>query len=62
MALWEQLLIGVVVLLVLLWLRPGIKGALKRSREATERDWSGALIPVAVVVLFVLLLVAMVRG
>jgi L,D-transpeptidase ErfK/SrfK len=61
MALWEQILLGVLALLLVIWLRPGIKAALARSRAATERDWRGTLLPVLVVVLFVLLLIAFVR-
>lgn len=62
MALWEQILLGVLALLVLLWFRPGLKSALEKSRDAEEKDWRGALLPVGVVVLFVLLLIVMVRG
>ncbi|MEN8261178.1 MAG: hypothetical protein ABFS02_11435 [Pseudomonadota bacterium] len=55
---WETLLLGVVVLLVVLWFRPGIKAALERSRTA-EKDWPGALIPIAMVVLLVIFLIMM---
>lgn len=61
MALWEQILVGVLVLLVLLWFRPGIRESMKRSREAQERDWNAVLLPVGLVVLFVLLLIWGVR-
>lgn len=60
MALWEQILLGILVVLVLLWFRPGIRAAMKQSREA-ERDWGSVLLPVGVVVLFVLLLVMTVQ-
>jgi hypothetical protein len=62
MALWEQILLGVLALLVLFWVRPGVRAALEKSRDAEDKDWRGALLPVAVVVLFVLLLIGMVRG
>jgi hypothetical protein len=62
MALWEQILVGVLVLLLLLWFRPGIRAALRQSRDAKSRDWSGVIFPVGLVVLFVLLLIALVRG
>ena len=55
---WEKILLGVVALLVLLWFRPGIKAAMEQSRNA-ERDWAGALIPIALVILFVLALIAL---
>ena len=61
MALWEKILLGVLVLLVVLWFRPGIKAALQRSREAENKDWKGVLLPIGAVVLFVLLLIMMVR-
>ncbi len=62
MALWEQILLGVLALLVLLWFRPGLKAAMQKSRDAEQKDWRGALLPVGMVVLFVVLLIAMVRG
>ncbi|WP_419640896.1 hypothetical protein [Thiolapillus sp.] len=52
---WESLLLGVMVLLVLFWFRPGIKATLERSRHA-EKDWPGLLLPLAAVVLFVIML------
>lgn len=58
MATWEQVLLGIGGLLILLWFRPGIKAAIERSRNA-ERDWAGALIPLGLVVLFVLALLAL---
>lgn len=62
MALWEQLLIGMLLVLLLLWFGPGLRGALKQSREAKERDWAGVLLPIGFVVLLVLLLIGLVRG
>ncbi len=61
MALWEKILLGVLVLVVVLWFRPGIKAALQRSREAENKDWKGVLLPIGAVVLFVLLLIMLVR-
>ncbi|HKJ76560.1 MAG TPA: hypothetical protein VKA64_05080 [Gammaproteobacteria bacterium] len=58
MATWEKVLLGIGGLLILLWFRPGIKAAIERSRNA-ERDWAGALIPLAQVILFVLALLAL---
>jgi len=57
---WEILLGGVVALLLILWFRPGLKAAMARSRTA-KKDWPAALIPLALVVLFVLLLIQMVK-
>lgn len=58
---WEMLLGGLAAVLVVLWFRPGVKAAIERSRTA-KKDWPAALIPLALVVLFVLLLIQMVRG
>lgn len=56
MALWEQLALGAVALLVIFWFRPGIKAALKQSEQA-EKDWVGILLPIAAVILFIFFLV-----
>ena len=58
---WEILLGGLMAALVILWFRPGIKAVIERSRTA-KKDWPAALIPLALVVLFVLLLIQIVRG
>ncbi len=55
MALWEQLALGAVVLLVIFWFKPGISAALKQSEQA-EKDWPAILLPIAGVVLFVIFL------
>ncbi len=55
MALWEQLALGAVALLVIFWFRPGIKAALQKSEQA-ETDWPGLLLPIAAVILFVVFL------
>lgn len=56
MALWEQLALGAVALLVIFWFKPGVKAALKQSEEA-EKDWAGILLPIGCVVLFVIFMV-----
>lgn len=57
---WEMLLAGALIVLVLMWWRPGMKQIWKESQEAENKDWQGALIPIAIVVLFVILLIMMV--
>ena len=52
---WEQVLIGVFGLLVLLWFFPGIKPMLEKSKEASK-DWAGLLIPIGMVVALVIFL------
>lgn len=56
MALWEQIFLGIMVLLILFWFIPGIKSNMKHS-SAAESDWPGLLKPIAAVVVFIILLI-----
>jgi len=58
-SIWENLLLGVMVLGVILWMRPGIKTSMQQPREA-KSDWMSALLPIGFVVMFVVFLIAMV--
>ncbi len=60
MALWQQILLGVLALAIFLWFRPGLKAAMQRSAEA-PKDWKAVLLPVAAVIIFVILLIYSVR-
>lgn len=62
MELWQKILLGVGVILIIMWFRPGIKAVWKQSQEAEEKDWKGLLLPIGMVVLFVILLIMMVRN
>jgi hypothetical protein len=55
----EQALIAVVTVLVVLWLRPGLKAALEQSWQAQHKDWQSLLLPLGLVILFVLLLITL---
>jgi hypothetical protein len=57
---WEMVLTGIAAMLLVLWLRPGIRNAIERSRQAAERDWGAVLLPLGLVILFVVLLIALV--
>jgi hypothetical protein len=57
---WEMVLTGIAAMLLVLWLRPGIRNAIERSRQATEQDWGAMLLPLGLVILFVVLLLALV--
>ena len=57
---WELLVLGALVILLLFWLRPGLKQAFKQSQEAKNKDWLGVLIPLAAVAAFVILLLYLV--
>lgn len=56
---WEAVLVGIIAVLLIFVFRPGIKQALQQSREAEEKDWKGALVPIGFVLLFVILLIAL---
>jgi len=60
MALWEQVLLGLLVVVILVWFFPGLKRTLKNTPKATASDWKSLLIPIGLVVLFVLLLLSLV--
>lgn len=58
MGTWEAILLGLMVLFVILWFRPGMRMAFQHAEQTEEKDWKGFLLPIAVVVLFVLFLLA----
>lgn len=60
MMMWENVLLGAMALLMVFWASPGIKRAIARSKQA-KSDWPAVLMPLAVVVMFVLFLVATVK-
>lgn len=62
MALWEQILLGITGVLLLFFLWPGAKAAMERSKEVENPDWQGALLPIAIVVLFVIALIMLARN
>ena len=57
MSAFEKILVGIIAVLIFLWFRPGIKASLEKSRESEQKDWKGVLVPIAVVVLFVIMLI-----
>ncbi|HIF51896.1 MAG TPA: hypothetical protein EYQ42_10285 [Thiotrichaceae bacterium] len=62
MAVWEQAMVGLAIFAVLYFWGPGAKNALEDSQQAENPDWKGALIPIAMVVLFVIVLISLVRS
>ena len=57
---FEMLMLGAIALGVLFWAGPGVKTMLEQSRQAENKDWAGALLPIIIVVIFVFLLIKMV--
>lgn len=62
MGTFEQVLVGILVIAVLFLFWPGAKAAMQKSREAENPDWTGALIPIGVVVLFIVFLIVLARN
>jgi len=62
MSTWEQVLLGIGALILLFFFWPGVKATLERSKQAENKDWKGALLPIGFVVLFVVLLIMMVKS
>jgi len=62
MAGWEQILLGMAALVLLFFFWPGVKAAMQKSKEAENPDWQGALIPIGIVILFVILLIMFAKG
>lgn len=59
MSTMENLVLGALAILLLLWMQPGIKAAMARSSRATP-DWRGVILLIGLVVMFVLFLISMV--
>jgi len=58
---WEQILIGLFAIFILVFLMPGVKATLERSKQA-EKDWPGLLIPMAFVIGLVILVIFILRS
>ena len=56
---WEQVLLGIAAFAILFFFWPGAKKALEQSQQAENPDWKGALLPIGVVVLFVIVLITL---
>ncbi len=62
MAGWEQILLGMAALVLLFLFWPGVKTAMQKSKEAENPDWQGALLPIGIVILFVIILISFAKG
>ena len=62
MAVWEQVLLGMAALILVFIFWPGVKVAMQKSKEAENPDWQGALVPIGIVAVVVILLVVIARN
>ena len=60
MELWEAILAGVLVLIVLYFFGPGAKRAIEKAPEAGAGDWKAVVLPIALVAAFVALMILMI--
>ena len=56
---WESVFAAAAMVGVIIWMYPGIKRSMERSKDA-PKDWLGAIVPIIAVVAFVMLLIKMV--
>jgi cobalamin synthase len=57
---WEQWVAGALALVVVFFFFPGVRDRVKNSPKGSTQDWMGALIPIAMVVGFVVLMVVLI--
>lgn len=57
LGMWEQIFLAALVIVLLVWTGPGIKASFEKSKTAQTKDWLGVAVPLAVVVLFVVILI-----
>jgi hypothetical protein len=60
MANWEAVTLGIVAIVFVIWMFPGVKERMLNSPKGTASDWKALLFPLVLVVLFVLFLISMV--
>ncbi len=56
---WEQVVLGAFIVLLLLWQGPAMLRA-SREKQDAPKDWTGVLVPLGLVVLFVIFLISLV--
>lgn len=58
---WTQIGSALLLGAMLIFIFPRMRAALKHSPKGSSEDWKSALFPIAMVVLFVIFLIMMVR-
>jgi uncharacterized membrane protein YidH (DUF202 family) len=56
MQMWEQVALGAIILVILLWRLPKVTKAMEQHRDE-PKDWMSVLIPIGLVVIFVIVLI-----
>jgi len=55
---WVKIGSALLLVAMLFFMFPRVKSAMANSPKGTAKDWMGFIVPVAVVILFVMLLIA----
>ena len=61
MELWQQILMVVMLVAMLFWIAPNIKGSMERSRNAEEKHWGSIALLAIALIGFVLFLISTVQ-
>jgi len=62
MPMWSKILLAIFLVIMIVKLWPAANHMMKHGPKGSADDWKAALIPIAAVVGFVILLILMVRG
>lgn len=62
MPIWEQVTLVIVMIAILFFFWPSAKKEMEHSQQAENPDWKGVLVPIAAVILFVMVLIALASG
>ncbi len=62
MPMWSKILLAIFLVIMIVKLWPAANHMMKHGPKGSADDWKAALIPIAVVAGFVILLILMVRG
>lgn len=57
---WEAVLLGIVAIVFLIWMFPGVRYRMLNSPKGSADDWKAVIIPLLLVVLFVMFLISIV--
>ncbi len=61
MELWQQLLALALMVMILFMVFPGVKHAIRKSKEAEEKHWGTVILLAIVLIAFVLLMISSVQ-
>lgn len=57
---WEAILLGIVAVVFVIWMFPGVKQRMQNSPKGSAEDWKGLIVPLLLVVVFVMFLISIV--